>query len=73
MPVSVPGARDVYTGEVFNLRDFYKAIGDGRVAVSLAEPNHGAINRMAAAMKEGFNLPGCRLLKTKSVNSKRSY
>jgi hypothetical protein len=67
--------RDVYAAEVVNLREFYRAIGDGRTAVSLAEPRQGDLNRMAAAMKEGFNVAGCRLVKTKSVSSssKRSF
>lgn len=65
----VPGAIDVYAGEVVNPREFYRGIADGRTSASLATPNQGAIDRMAGAMKEGFNIPGCRLIKTKSVRS----
>jgi hypothetical protein len=68
----VPGARDVYKAEVVNLREFYRAIGDGRIPASLAEPRQSALDAMARTMQEGFNLPGCRLLKSKSVNSRSS-
>ena len=67
------GARDVYAAQVVNLRQFYAALGDGSAPVSLADPNQGALNKRAAADKEGFNVPGCRLIKTKSVSSKRSF
>jgi hypothetical protein len=69
--VAVPGARDVYEAEVINEREFYRAIGDGRIPVTFAQPKQGALNAMARAMQEGFNLPGCRLLKSKDVRSSR--
>lgn len=72
-PVTIPGARDVYTAEVVNLRTFYTALGNGTAPVSLADPNKGNLNRRATADKEGFSVPGCRLLRSKSVSSKRSY
>jgi hypothetical protein len=72
-PAMIPGARDVYTAEVTNTRQLCAAIGAGEAPVSLIDPNQGNLNRRAAADKEGFNVPGCRLLKTKSVSSKRSY
>lgn len=66
----IPGARDVFKAEVVNFREFYRAIGDGRIAVTMAEPKQSALDAMARAMGEGFNLPGCRLIKTKSVSSR---
>jgi hypothetical protein len=72
-PVTIAGARDVYTAEVVNARMFYAALGNGSAPVSLADPNQGNLNRRATADKEGFNVPGCRLIKTKSVSSKRSF
>ena len=71
-PMAIPGARDVYKAEVINERQFYAAIGDGRTPPSLATPNQGALDRRASSDKEGFNIPGCRLVKSKSVNSRRS-
>ena len=72
-PAAIPGARDVYTAEVVNARTFYAALGSGSAPVSLADPNRGNLNRRATADKEGFNVPGCRLVKTKSVSSRRSF
>jgi len=71
--ISIPGARDVYTAEVVNHRMFYTALGNGSAPVSLADPNQGNLNRRASSDKEGFNVPGCRLIKSKSVSSKRSF
>lgn len=71
--VPILGARDVYTADVVNARTFYAALGNGSAPVSLADPNQGALNKRAAADKEGFNVPGCRLIKSKSISSKRSY
>ena len=61
--------RDVYTAEVVSAKEFYGAIASGRISHALATPNQSALNRMATAMKEGFNLPGCRVIKTKTANS----
>ena len=76
MPVAPPAPkvegvsyRDVYTAEVVNAKEFYGAIASGRISFALASPNQGALNRMAAAMKDGFNVPGCRVIKTKTVSS----
>ena len=71
--MSIPGARDVYSAVVVNLKLLCAAIGVGEVPVSLIDANQGNLNRRAASDKEGFNIPGCRLEKTKSVSSKRSY
>ena len=70
--MSIPGARDVYSAVVVNLKLLCAAIGVGEVPVSLIDANQGNLNRRAASDKEGFNIPGCRLEKTKSVSSKRS-
>jgi hypothetical protein len=66
----VPGARDIYRAEAVNLREFYRAIGDGRIPVSLAEPRQSALDAMARTMREGFNIPGWKMIKTKGVNSR---
>ena len=71
--MSIPGARDVYTGVVVNLKMLCAAIGNGEVPTSMIEVNQGNLNRRATSDKEGFNIPGCRLEKTKSVTSKRGF
>jgi hypothetical protein len=66
----VPGIRDIYKAEVVNLREFYLAIGQGRIPASLAEPKQTALDSMARTMKEGFNIPGCKLKRSKLPTSR---
>lgn len=73
LPAPVPGARDVYTAEVTNLRQFFAGLADGRVPGSFVKIDQAALNRRATADREGFSLPGCKLLKTKSVVSTRRF
>lgn len=45
---------------VENLRELCRAVGEGEASQSLVEPNQKALDLMAKATKEGFNVPGCK-------------
>lgn len=54
-------ARTKYDCEVVDLLQLVKAIADGRASISCVMANEQTLRKMAEAMKEGFNVPGCRL------------
>jgi hypothetical protein len=55
-------SRANYRAEVVNMRELCRAIADGKQPVSLVEAT-AALNGLARAMKEQFNVPGCRVVK----------
>lgn len=45
---------------VESVKELCRAVGEGEVSQSLVEPNQKALDLMAKATKEGFNVPGCK-------------
>jgi NADH dehydrogenase [ubiquinone] 1 alpha subcomplex assembly factor 7 len=68
---TAPAVRYVYSAEVVALMELLKAIVAGTVPINAVEPNLPTLNRLANAMKEGFNVPGCRLQK-RPVDNRRT-
>lgn len=66
-----PAVRYVYSADVVSLPELVRGVADGVVSISAIEPSMPTLNRLAAAMKEGFNVPGCRLLK-RPVDNRRT-
>lgn len=60
--------RTLYSAEVTNLKVLCLAIGMGKVSESLVQPNMVALNGMARSMRDGFNVAGCKLVKTDSMS-----
>lgn len=56
-----------YSAQVVNMRELCRAIADGKAASTLLTPNATALNQLARAMEEQFNIPGCRITKTPRV------
>ena len=66
-----PAVRYQYSAEVVDLYKLVKAVADGSAALTCVEANVPTLNRIAAAMKDGFQLPGCKLCK-KPVDNRRT-
>ena len=66
-----PAVRFQYSAEVTDLYKLVKAVADGSAALTCLEANMPTLNRLAAAMKDGFQLPGCKLCK-KPVDNRRT-
>lgn len=78
MPVVVPLVRpmpsqpkvqgvsmvDTYGAEVTDVKALCKSIAEGITPVHFVSPNMTAINQQARAMRESFNVPGCRVVKS---------
>lgn len=58
-----PAVRYQYSAEVVSLDDLITAVAANRAPVTCLEPHMPTLNRLAAASKEGFQIPGCRLNK----------
>lgn len=66
----VSAAGWTYSVEVTNMRELCRAIADGRAADNLVEPST-VLSGMARALKDRFNIPGCKLVKTPRVSAGR--
>ena len=53
-------ATERWACQVVDVRALCKGIADGLVSVEMVIPNQSALNKMAAAMKGTFNIPGSR-------------
>ena len=60
----------IYKGEVVNLAQLIQAVAQGRAPIGLLEVNQTALNGMARALKEAFNVPGCRVVVESSVRGR---
>lgn len=58
-----------FSAEVVNIMALCRAIADGAVSANLVAPNMSALNQMARAMKNTFNIPGCRVVATAVVRA----
>lgn len=54
--------RKTYRAEVVSLRELCRAVADGRVPESYVTPALPALNRIASAQREQFQVPGCRVV-----------
>lgn len=54
--------RTNYRAEVDDLLTLVKAVADGKAPIALIKPDEVALGQMARAMKESFDVPGCRLV-----------
>lgn len=59
-----------WSGEVTDIKALCRAIADGKVPTNFVTANVAAINKMACAQREMFNLPGCRAVKTPQVSQR---
>ena len=59
--------RETWACEVDDLRALCRAIADGSAPTSYVTPAMPALNAIARAQKEGFNVPGCRAVVSKQV------
>ncbi|HEX5431516.1 MAG TPA: hypothetical protein VFW83_06095 [Bryobacteraceae bacterium] len=59
----------VYSAEVFDMKALCRAVAEGRASANLVTPNNTALNQMARAMKETFNIPGVRLITSTNVRA----
>lgn len=59
--------RQNWRAEVTDIRALCKAVAEGRASVQFVQPNLPALNQVARAMKETFNIPGCRAVPDTTV------
>jgi chromosome segregation ATPase len=59
--------RETWSAKVVDLKELCKAIGEGKVSYMLVEPNMTALNQMARAQKQTFNVPGCKAEKNTGI------
>ena len=55
------GVRKVYTAEVVDLKALILAVAHGTVPLKAIKINESFINKMAGALGDDFNYPGCKL------------
>lgn len=63
-------ARKKYDAEVVNKMALIKAIAEGVAPATLLKVDETALRQYATAVKEGFNLPGCRLVTSDVIASR---
>ena len=63
--------RTLYRAQVVDLRALCKAVAEGTAPVALVVANEKALNQMAVALREGFHVPGCRVVTETSVAAGR--
>ena len=59
-PSRLTAGRSVWSAEVVSLILLVKAVVEGKQPMNLLLPNQVALNQMATALKENFNVPGVR-------------
>lgn len=69
-PVKVSGQveKTVYKAQVIDVKALLKAVLEGRAPMACITVDEGFLNRKAGLDKEGFNVPGCRLIKSASTH-----
>lgn len=60
----------IYKAEVTSLPQLLQAISQGKAPITLVEVNQSALNGMARALREGFVIPGCKLVIESSVRGR---
>lgn len=60
-------SREIWSGEVTDMKALCAAIGRGEASVNLVSPNMAAINGMARIEKGGLKVPGLKAVSTTSV------
>jgi hypothetical protein len=63
-PVERPAGlsmRKTYRAKVVDHLELVKAVAEGKAPLNLITPNQSALDGMARALKESFQVPGCRL------------
>jgi hypothetical protein len=63
--------KETWSAEVVNLRKLCEGIVEGTVPVSAVLPNMSLLNSTAKGLKEEFNWPGCRAVKSTGVAGRR--
>lgn len=56
--------------DTIDLMTLAKAVVEGQVAANLIAPNTQALNAIARALKETFNVPGCRAIKRRGITQR---
>jgi len=56
-------SRENWSAEVTDIKALCRAVADGKTAENLVGANMPALNQMARAMKQAFNVPGVRAVK----------
>lgn len=71
-PVAVKGIGTTtkYSAEVTDLMALVKAVAQGQAPLTLITADTKALNATASALKEGFNYPGCKLVKTTGISAR---
>lgn len=80
-PVVIPEPWDYLPGEgrleswgveqeTIDLMELAKAVVEGKLPLGLIAPNVPALNKMATALKETFNIPGCKARKKRSITQR---
>lgn len=76
-PVAAPtklagtATREVWKGEVTDMKALCHAIADGLAPEELVTINQSALNKMAGALKRLFKVPGCRAFSEEQLASRR--
>lgn len=70
-PVAGVSTRGVWKAEVVSIRELCRAVAEGRASAELVAPNMTALNGLARAMKQTFNIPGCRVVRDTAVAAGR--
>ena len=55
-----PVYREVWSAECVDIVALCRAVADGKASTEFVAANLPALNRMAVALKQTFNVPGCR-------------
>lgn len=63
-------ARYAYKIEVTDPMALYKAVIDGRAAKNLVMPNQTDLDKLAAALKENTDVPGCKVVKAPVISGR---
>lgn len=63
--------REVWRGEVTDIKALCRAIADGHAPEDLVTVNQASLNKMATALKKLFKVPGCRAFSEEALASRR--
>ena len=72
-PAKVAGVTsvEVARAEVMSVRELARAVADGVVPADLVTPNQRRLDELARALRESFEVPGCRVVVTSQVRVRR--
>ena len=63
--------RKTWRAEIFDLKALCLAVGQGRAAINLVDPNMPNLNRLAIALNENMRIPGVRAVSETSMSKGR--